>query len=680
MHPLRLRIPWIPMTLVAAAYFVAGKLGLMLAGVHPSATVVWPPTGIAIAACLLCGYRIWPGLFLAAFLVNWTTLGTWATSAGIATGNTLEGVLGAYLTVRFARGRLAFERAHDVVKFIGLAGLVSPLISATVGVMSLSLGGFAPWARFGAIWFTWWLGDVAGAIIITPLILLWSAPQRWKLRDWEIAFALLLGALVGLLVFGGASPVSIGRYPMGFLLFPIVIWMAFRFGARAAITVIFLIAVMAIVGTLRGFGPFALLSKYDSLLLLQAYLGVLTMTGLVVAANVAERKRAEDRFRVVVEAAPNAMLMINRRGEIVLANPQAEQLFGYARDTLIGRHIEMLIPERFRARHPDHRRGFFDAPEARPMGAGRDLFGLTKDGREVPVEIGLNPIETPDGFFVLASIIDISKRRLAEEALRTINETLERRVAERTHALATANEELRKEEAARKQLEQEIFEVSEREQQRIGQDLHDGLCQQLSGVAFLSKALAQKLRQQALSEAADAEHVAGLVTQAIAQTRDLVKGLVPVELEAGGLAAALQTLASNMTTAQCRISCVCTGEQPLTGSNVVTAIHLYRIAQEAVMNAVKHSRAERVVVTLDYRHGMLTLSVEDDGVGLPASVQKHGVGFASMRHRAELIGALLQVDSGAAGGTTVTCVWILRNGQEPAPVTMTAHHEDALRG
>ena len=153
---------------LAVVYFAAAKLGLRLAFVHPSATAVWAPTGIALAGFLIFGFRVWPGIFLGAFFSNLTTAGTLLTSIGIATGNTLEGVVGCYLVRRFAHGHRAFERAQDIFKFAFFAGIVSTTISATIGVTTLSLGGFAHWAIYGPIWRTWWLGDCVGAVVVAP--------------------------------------------------------------------------------------------------------------------------------------------------------------------------------------------------------------------------------------------------------------------------------------------------------------------------------------------------------------------------------------------------------------------------------------------------------------------------------------------------------------------------------
>src|SRR5439155_14344314 len=170
-------------TILVTIYFVAGKLGLRLAFAHPNATAVWPPTGLALAAFLIFGYRVWPAIFVSAFLVNFTTAGSVATSIGIGAGNTLEGLVGAYLVNRFAGGCEALSHAESLFRFTVLAALVSTTVSASCGVASLSLAGFARWEEFGSIWLTWWLGDVAGDLIVAPVLLAWSVrPQVERQR------------------------------------------------------------------------------------------------------------------------------------------------------------------------------------------------------------------------------------------------------------------------------------------------------------------------------------------------------------------------------------------------------------------------------------------------------------------------------------------------------------------
>ncbi|HET7294910.1 MAG TPA: MASE1 domain-containing protein [Vicinamibacteria bacterium] len=285
---------------LTAAYFVAGKLGLRLAFVHPSASPIWPPAGIALAAFLILGPRIWPAIFAGAFLVNLTTAGSAATSLGIAAGNTLEGLLGAFLVRRWAGGLAAFERPRDVLKFAVLAAGASTMVSATCGVTSLASAGFAAWGDYGSIWLTWWLGDATGDLLFAPVVLLWSANHRvkWRPRAALDAAALFGGlTLVGLVVFGGLSPPALRNLPLEFLCIPMLLWAPFRFGPRESATAVLLLSGIAVHGTLRGVGPFARADANESLLLIQTFLGVASVMSLSVASVVLQRRRVEARLR-----------------------------------------------------------------------------------------------------------------------------------------------------------------------------------------------------------------------------------------------------------------------------------------------------------------------------------------------------------------------------------------------
>src|ERR1700730_15159357 len=303
------RFPTLPAAAVLAlVYFVAGKLALKLAFLHASASPVWPPTGIALAALLLLGYRVWPAIFIGAFLVNATTVGSIATSLGIATGNTVEAFCGAWLVNHFAGGLHVFDRPQNVFKFAG-AAILSTVVSPTFGLTSLALGGFADWANYGTIWMTWWLGDFAGALVVAPLILLWSTapPRRWTRRD-AIEMGVLLFLLFALTetVFGGWISVSARNYPISFICGPIVIWTAFRFTQRETATGIFLLSAIAIWGTLHGFGPFSMQTENQSLITLQAWTAVLTITAMALSSAMAEHRQAQatlEQQKSAVEAA-----------------------------------------------------------------------------------------------------------------------------------------------------------------------------------------------------------------------------------------------------------------------------------------------------------------------------------------------------------------------------------------
>jgi len=294
--------------LLAILYFVVGSFCLRLAFLNASASPVWPTAGIALAALLLLGPRVWPGVLIGAFLVNITTTGNACTSLFIAVGNTLEALCGVWLVNRFAGGRRAFDRAQDVFKF-ALAVMVSALISASIGVTALALAGFANWTNYGAIWLTWWSGDTSGIWLVAPLIILWSraAELRWTRREGvEIIALLILMGLLGEVVFGGWFPNSPLNYPIAFILGPILIWTAFRFSQRETTTGFFILCIVAIWGTLRHRGPFIMETENQSLLMLQSSTAVLFITAMALAAAMAERRRAEEALvsqKAAVEAA-----------------------------------------------------------------------------------------------------------------------------------------------------------------------------------------------------------------------------------------------------------------------------------------------------------------------------------------------------------------------------------------
>lgn len=305
---------------VCAAYIVAGKLSLRLASVHPSATPVWPPTGIAIATLVALGLRFWPSIFAGAFLVNLTTAGSILTSIGISTGNTLEAVIGSYLVIRYANGRRAFEWTRDILRFALSAGILSTAVAATFGVTSLVLGGFAPWSQYGLIWRTWWLGDAAGALIFTPFLLLWTSKARfnWSGRQiLELSVLFFSTLLTAGIIFGPIFHAQIRNDPWTFLCIPFLVWAAFRFGPREASAIICLLCMVEVVGTVNGYGPFVRASTNDSLLVLQSFISLKAVMILIFAAEVSERRRQEEHARALAVSDPltglaNYRLLVER--------------------------------------------------------------------------------------------------------------------------------------------------------------------------------------------------------------------------------------------------------------------------------------------------------------------------------------------------------------------------------
>ena len=293
---------------LAVVYYIVAKLSLRLASLHASASPVWPPAGIALAALLVLGYRVWPAILVGAFLANLTTAGNTLTSVCIGIGNTLEAICCAWLINRSAHGLKVFERAGDVFKFAAIA-MFSCLISPTIGVTALAAAGFADWTNYTAIWLTWWLGDATGELVVAPLLVLWSLRPRWRIHlktDIEVALLLLLLIALAEIVFGGWFPISAENYPISFICGPIVIWTAFRFSPRETATGTFILTAIAIWGTRHGFGPFVMETPNQSLLIVQTSTAVLAVTALALSAGIAERRRAEEaieRQKIAVEAA-----------------------------------------------------------------------------------------------------------------------------------------------------------------------------------------------------------------------------------------------------------------------------------------------------------------------------------------------------------------------------------------
>jgi len=252
-----------------------------------------------------------------------------------------------------------------------------------------------------------------------------------------------------------------------------------------------------------------------------------------------------------------------------------------------------------------------------------------------------------------ASITDITRRKLAEAALQKSKKRLEERVRERTHELHVANKELEGEIARRKGLEGEILEISDREQQRLGQELHDGLCQHLTAVAFIARSTALRLKNHRVVEVKDIEKIAELVNDAATDTRNLSRALHRADIDSAGFITALQDLVDReIWKTPCRLEI----KRPFHIDDDLVASHFYRIAREAVINANKHAQAREIVVALARSRKGTVLTVTDNGVGLPNTLNRvRGLGFHIMNYRARAIGGHLEIERPKKSGTRVAC-------------------------
>jgi PAS domain S-box-containing protein len=351
----------------------------------------------------------------------------------------------------------------------------------------------------------------------------------------------------------------------------------------------------------------------------------------VILRDITDRKQTEKallHYAALVESSEDAIVGKSLDGYITSWNRGAETIFGYQRGEVIGKHISILIP-------PDRAREepvILDKIRAGESVDHYETIRQCKDGRLIDISVTVSPIRDVDGRIIGAS-----------KVARDITE--------------------------RKRLEKEILEISDREQRRIGYDLHDGLCQHLAGIELKSQVLEQKLSKRFESAAASAGEISQAVREAIGQTRALARGLSPVTIESDGLLSALQELSLNVEKLF-HIRCQFEGDADTQVRDHAAATHLFRLAQEAVSNAIKHGKAKWVSIQLKTEGDRLYLVVSDNGCGIPENRGKSkGMGLRIMQSRANMIGGTLTVERNVPGGTLVIC-----SAPNPAPEKTKKRH------
>jgi integral membrane sensor domain MASE1 len=298
---------------LAGLYVATARLGLTLAlPPEAKATAVWPPSGIALAAVVLLGRRAWPGIWLGAFLANFwdyfaaankLPLAThFLLSSGIAVGSTVQALLGGWLVQRWIGGPGIVNRTRSAFRFMGIA-LLACLVASTTGVTTMCLLGYAPWAHYSFNWRTWWIGDTIGILVVTPLVLVWSKPPLLAGKAWLVAEAGFLWLAVmglGLCIFERWNLRGIDTGYLAYMTIPPLVWAAFRFGRYGATATLVLMSGLAVWGTAQGHGPFVRPTLNQSLILLQTFVGVVTVMTLALVAVLAERQQAkEEQTRLV---------------------------------------------------------------------------------------------------------------------------------------------------------------------------------------------------------------------------------------------------------------------------------------------------------------------------------------------------------------------------------------------
>ncbi|QDU74629.1 Sensor protein FixL [Bremerella volcania] len=344
-----------------------------------------------------------------------------------------------------------------------------------------------------------------------------------------------------------------------------------------------------------------------------------------IAERTEKLRENEERTRAIVNTATDAIITIGEDGIMSAVNPAAEKMFGYAADEIIGQNVNILMPSPYREGHDQYLANYLKTGEAKIIGIGREMAGRRKDGSTFPIDVNVSKHHDGTQWLFTGIIRDITER---------------------------------------KALQKQILDIAAEEDRRIGQDLHDGIGQELTGLGYVAQALADtvaKTEGRLLEEAGlvelreTAPKLADGIGQALSHVQTVSRGLVPVKLGPHGLRDALQGLAAQ-TDALPGMTCALKCEEPPELEDAATATHLYRIAQEAVSNALKHGHPEHILIALEATSEKLTMQIADDGAGFdPSAVPATGMGLKTMRYRAGLIGATFDIQPAERGGTLITC-------------------------
>jgi len=659
--------------IVAIIYFVGAELGLSLASLHENVTPVWPPTGMAIASLLVFGRRVWPGVFLGALAANLLTHLHIGSAIGIAAGNTLEAVVACSLLQRSKQWRNSFDSVGEVLTFLVYATVLAPLVSATVGSLSICLGDPNRWADFWYLWLTWWMGDGFGALIVSPLLLSWSASRKINREEGpEIASLFVLLIIIVLVVFAGWFPGPIKTYPLAYLSLPCLLWAALRFDQRIVTSALVLMAGVALWGAKHGYGPFVQSSRNASLLLLISFVGTASLMTLLVAAVMRERKKAEAetsklgselelqrrRIEDIVQHVPGIVWeawgkpgTTERRVDFI--SSYIEKMLGYSAE-------EWLATPGFGLSvvHPDDRERMAAetaAIYASGKGGSSRFRLLHKDGHEVWVEAHSTVVCDVSG--------PIGMRGVTMDITAAVKAEIER------------SELLERESHARQQAE----EASRLKEEFLATVSHE-LRTPLNAVVGWSRLL-----RSGQLDADGTSHAVEVIERNAAAQRQIIEDLLDVSRIITGklrintqpvdllliIHAAIDAVRPAAEAKEIRISTHIEAPDSIVRAD---SERLQQVLWNLLANAVKFTPAGGTVDLYLEQHGSLAqIRIEDSGPGVPAeflpriferfsqadgsSTRKHGglgLGLAIVRHLVELHGGTVSAANGEGGGAVLT--------------------------
>jgi signal transduction histidine kinase/integral membrane sensor domain MASE1 len=650
----------VSVALVALAYYVAGRIGLELAYLDGAVAALWPPAGLGLAALFLYGVRLWPGVVIGDLLLAdfSTPLGT---VLGQTVGNTLALVAAALLLRRLTGGRGELDRVRDVVAFIACA-LLAAVVSAAFGPTSLRLGDVIAADELGRVFRTWTLGDASGVLVVAPALLTWAA-AGWR----DIGRRQLVEGVIVLAVLAVLAELPPQR-DVPYIVFPVILWAALRFGPRGAATAILVVCSITVSNTAQSDGPFVRESLTDSLLATQLFIATAAITSLLLAAVTAERTRAA-RALAASEAAQRALAdeqaALRRVATLVAGEAPPSRVFEQVTE-----EVGMLLglPSASVMQYDGARTAtvvgaWSVAGTPRfPIGATLDLDGDTvvakvvRSGSAQRVEryeeASGELAATLRGFGYRAAVaapVTVGGRLWGVLAAATTSdaalpEDLERRLCDFADlvAQALANADAYEKLAASRA---RLVEVGDAERRRLERNLHDGAQQRLVSVALELSMVAAKLEddpstaREVLSVAQDE------LQQGLAELRELARGIHPAVLTERGLGPALDAL---LARAPIPVEIEELPDERLTATVEAAA---YYVVAESIANVGKYARASRATVSISRSNGRARVTVADDGVG--GADPARGSGLRGLAARVEALNGRLGVDSPPGRGTRI---------------------------
>jgi PAS domain S-box-containing protein len=619
LDPDRITTKALRLLLVFISIFGVAAVGISLQRFGGSLTFSYLPNGIAVAFTYRFGRRVWPAVFLAGLAIILWTHQPLTAGIGVGIGLASGAWASAWLLERSGFDR-DFSRAKDVPLFvlsIGAGMTLAPLFSLS----GYYLSGMRDFATDPSHWVRWWGNAVAGALLLGPILMAYNRKSFERFTaHWPEGGLWLFGLLVccaSIML----APGDLGRPLIVVFAFILVVVSAMRFGLVLAAGASFVISTMTAISAAFSVGAFSQFNQLQGLVTIWSFIASLSGLSVIITALLGERDaagnealRAEQRYAQIFNGSPQP-LWVHARDSLrfLLVNDAAVRQYGWSRDELLSRSVEVLSAGPNQPVLPPVHDAVVTADlPLEPF----ETQHRTQDGRLLEVEVWTQSIDCGGQPGELVFAVDVTERRAFGQAL---------------------------------------MEAIGGEQRRIAKEMHDGLGQELTGLALSVRALANRAQRERDVISVDLDELALLATSCIQDAHRIVQGLSPLTNADGNLDAALDLLAKRSSLSGTKVK-FCSRHEAPPAIQLKTRNHLYRIAQEAVQNALKHSGAKNIDIELWSRPGDLRLSVIDDGQGLTTEVAKGlGLGMRTMRFRASAIGGRLSITRGPNGGNCVVC-------------------------